>query len=95
VVCQLCSVDQHHFLFDASDVFERLAGKRRGCDEDTLARTMPFQTASKRLDRGTAHGAVPALGLHVNEVESQLILFDDAVDAIIAAPTNSASCVLL
>ncbi|MNF00274.1 hypothetical protein D3C80_1990780 [compost metagenome] len=56
-------------------------GKPRGCNEHPALGLLPRERTIKSLQFRTAHRALPALGLHVNLFQSQLVERDNAVDA--------------
>ncbi len=55
---------------------------------------MPRKRTSELLNVGTAHRIRPAFGLDVNGVETEAVLLDDSVDALIATPADRAPGIL-
>ena len=77
------SVDQHDALGDPSDEVVGAGGKVRGGDQYALARPMALQAAHEIAHFGEGDGLVgiEPLGLHIDDVETEFVLLDDAVNA--------------
>src|SRR5207253_4557425 len=58
------------------------------CKQHPLARPNTLKTACKSLDDRAADNIVPSLGLHINHVESKLVLFDDPIDTAVTTLTD-------
>jgi hypothetical protein len=83
---QPLAVDEDDLVRDALRVIERVFVEVAGGDEDALRRMLARQRAHETLDRLPPHRALPALRLHVDDIQPQAVLADDAVDA---APRRS------
>jgi hypothetical protein len=52
---------------------------------------MPFKATGERLHHGPADRRVPSLHLHVDPIEAEAVLLDDAVDAAVAGSSDCLS----
>ena len=90
----LLAANKDDFRGDDPRVLMGLSREPGRGDEDPLVRTLALQCAGELLDFRTPDGPLPSLGLHVDHVETQPVLFDDSVDAAIAASAYRPACVL-
>ena len=89
-VGELLSVDQHDALRDPGDEVVSGAGKVRCRDQHALGRPMAFEAADEiaHFAQRDALVGIEALGLHIDDVEAELVLLDDAVDPAVADPAE-------
>ena len=83
--CQLLASNEDDLRGDDSRILVRVSREPRRGDEDPLVRALPLKGAGELLDLRTPNRPLPSFGLHVDHVETELVLLDDPVDAAIAA----------
>jgi len=77
------AVDEDEFLGDAFGVVEGVLDESAGGDEDAFVGLLAGEGSDEALDLAAADGALPALGLDVDDVEAEAVFVDDAVDAFV------------
>lgn len=88
---QLIAIDQYDFLWNSFSELRCIFRKLQCGDEYTLAGAVADKASNKIAYSGTTYRVVPTLGLYVDNVETEPILLDDAVDAAIATKTSTTS----
>src|SRR5690606_31785041 len=92
---QFGPVDQHDSLFNSLHVVPGAVGERGRRDEHALTGALPLEAASESLDLGTSDDVLPTLGLDVDEVQTEPVFLDDAVDTTVAALADRSPGVIL
>src|SRR5262245_1636862 len=77
-------INQNQLRIDVFDIGDRFGRERAGRNEDSLFGSFTVKRADESLDFRTPDGAVPSLGLKIDDVETQPILADDPVDAFVS-----------
>ena len=88
------AIDEHEFAVDARGIVNRFAGKIGRGDKDALFGPESLERPREFLNLGPTHSLVPALGLKVDYVESEAILLDDPIDALVSGLANGLSGIL-
>lgn len=86
---QTLPVDEHYFGIDPLGVVDGRLREAAGSDEHAFPKVFSVQGSHELLDLGTADRALPFLGLQVDHVQTQAILLDDAVDALVPRKTRN------
>jgi hypothetical protein len=78
-LCEALAVDEDDFVLHAARVIEGAFVEVAG-DEDAFVGMLPGQRADEALDGLAPDGALPALGLDVDDIQPEAVFVDDAVD---------------
>ena len=80
----MLAIDEDDLAVNLLHELAGLFGKFRGGDENTLAGASALQGAGEFLHLRPTDRSIPPLGLDVNDVETEPVLLDDAVDPLVS-----------
>src|SRR5690606_14628482 len=89
---QLPTVDQHDALAQIFGGIASTGGEGRCGDEQALGGLVPVKTGEEIADRPGAYAVARCItfGLDINSVQSQFVLIDHAINAIVSAAPERA-----
>jgi hypothetical protein len=87
------SIDQDDLRRDLADILMSRRGEVRCGDEDPFAGSESFKTASERLNDFPPDRSLLTFGLHVDDIQTELVLRDGAVDSTVTRFADEAACI--